>query len=144
MTSNVLLRIMASCPSYMACCQFSFSGLSIAYRYVSGSSSEPVSVLFSFLGAFHSFPVRQRVSFSAHERICHHRGNSCFPYVSGSPSEPVSALPSLLHWHFLFHAFCHSSCFDAFFWAELLSFCFVFLFDGLLLPALHQCDPDCL
>ena len=67
LTSNVLFRIMALYSSWMACCQFSFSGLSIASRYDSGSPSEPVSA-FVNIGAFHASR-----------------------YVSGSPSEPVSA-----------------------------------------------------
>ena len=77
-TSNIFFRIMASYSSWVAFCQFTFSGL------------------------FHSFPVRQRASFRAHQRLYQHRGTPC---VSVRQQVSIRARQCI----------CYSSCFDAFF-----------------------------
>ena len=154
MSSNVIrlalppkhpFRANSFCRSF---CFRDFKCLVSDYGFIFLYGLQPVL----FLGAFHSFPVRQRVSFRARERICHHRGIACFPYVSGSLSEPVSAYPSSGHrmlpvrqrvsfrareriCHYCCctsipcHASCNSSCFDAFCWAELF-FLFISFFSA--------------
>lgn len=54
--SNVLYWIMASYCAWMARCQFFFSGLSIASRYVSKCPSEPVSA-FAIITTAVAFPL---------------------------------------------------------------------------------------
>ena len=87
-TSNVLFRIVASYSSWMAYCQLSFTGHSIASRCANGFRSDPMGS-FVNIGAFRT---SRYVSGSPSELVSAFSIIGAFHasrYFSGSPSEPV-------------------------------------------------------